>query len=99
MTGKQRGFYVDIADESVRPPADVTEAEARTEVDRVRQMAHSAGLQSMPFWLPATRNMTCRTCGIDIWTIAKDEPNVKVLEEQLAECQTKGHEASDILVA
>jgi AbiV family abortive infection protein len=90
--GKQRGFYVDLADESVRPPTDVTEAEARAEVGRVRQMVQSPGLHSMPFWLPATWNMTCRAYGIDMWAIAKDAPNVKVLEEQLAECRVKGRQ-------
>jgi AbiV family abortive infection protein len=50
--GKQRGLYADLADESVRPPSDVTEADARAEVESVRQMVHSPGLRSMPFWLP-----------------------------------------------
>ena len=95
--GKQRGFYADLADESVRPPSDVTEAEARAEVERVRQMVHSPGLRSMPFWLPSAQNLTCSTCGIDMWAANNDIPTVKALEDQLADCQAKGHRAGSSL--
>jgi AbiV family abortive infection protein len=97
--GKQRGFYVDLADdESVRRPSDVTEAEARAEVARVSQMVYSSGLRSMPFWLPSSWNLICRTCGIDIWAVTNDEPSVMALKNQLEECHAKGHQASSVLV-
>ena len=50
----------------------------------------------MPFWLPSTWNMICRTCSTDMWAIANDEPSVMALKGQLAECQAKGHQASSI---
>lgn len=49
---KQRGFYVDFADDgSLRLPSEIGEDEARAQVASVRKTIFSPGLRSMPFWL------------------------------------------------
>ncbi len=49
---KQRGFYVDFADDgSLRLPSEIGEDEARAQVASVRKTVFAQGLRSMPFWL------------------------------------------------
>jgi len=48
---KQRGLYVDFADDgSLRLPSDVGEEEARAQVASVRETVFTVGLRSAPFW-------------------------------------------------
>jgi AbiV family abortive infection protein len=49
---KQRGFYVDFADDgSLRLPSEIGEGEAKAQVASVRATVYSPGLRSAPFWL------------------------------------------------
>jgi AbiV family abortive infection protein len=48
---KQRGLYVDFADDGwLRLPSDVGEEEARAQVASVRKTVFTVGLRSAPFW-------------------------------------------------